>query len=879
MSSRDRPVTDIDFNDATPVSIYTRQYLKRTVQKMNFLNTINLYKGEKSNSKYIERYRNIWNPQTCTYNYNPYQVSHNCMFITANPSFIATDDEIKRAHAVLHNDKLIWNDLSYLKMYSTLYGKRFDNLYETIEGLNAEFNTKEKCIFAKFTYDRRTMNVPKAVLGIRPEHRNKIMYAPQYPINEIKRLHMINYTQQNQANGFWDRVQRSLHCIPYTMVGKKKHGVIYRYRPAFDARIVNQYCYLMMAYMPTMQDLNNFHAQKGLISMFDVKNCFDCIPLHPDDWEYAVAMTPLGLYRMEHLTYGWKNAAPVAQRIMNNMCLKVGNMIAYIDDLCMKHPWRYGTKEIAAQIRKLYEYCWEHKILLNPSKMFIAADQADGFGYSWGLLGKSVSLHYLKSKLLTLEKPTTVKTLENFIGVVGYIAPHVANWAILRYWLQDMKQKTVKQGKTTLNWTPEANIAYQNILILLNDLPILHAPTQDGQFCIKTDACNYGAGAVLYQKQIDMKRSTHNNKKYHWVICDMWSKAIPTNMRHCHSMVHEAWAIVKACEHWNFQLMKRKFLISTDNRPIANLFTQEWKYLNPTTQKTIKRLWTDISPMDFDTYHVPGLKNILADSLSRFTMKMFPSKRIERDKQQRILRPFISTDTNNKQLSEQEQQKLKSKTKIETNREKLNELITEAQKLTFSRRKLSRNVDIHMLNQLSTVVESQEKQISDILSAQDASFNNLMKKYRRQAKHTEYKRVAALVNSSNNLVSRDENELEDTARTILHDELLEMCKILTNCSKSLTNHINSIAHSETRSSNCDHLLFACQHCMNGKLIANAKNDTIQSDLDVIGKANDSYHFYNEKYQLSEFRDESKHDDTDTLINPSFDVNVVTRSQT
>ena len=193
---------------------------------------------------------------------------------------------------------------------------------------------KNKDIFATHTFSRRTMKTEYARLGIKEEYRDKIMYAKQYPIAESKRLHMINYTIENEKNGFWYKILQSQHCIPYTMVPKKnKQGIVTRMRPAFDGRIVNQYCRLMQCMMPTLQDFRNLHQIRGLTTMMDIKNCFDCIPLHPADRKYAVCLTPMGLYSMTCLTYGWMNAAPEAQKRMNRLAMYITNCLAYIDDI------------------------------------------------------------------------------------------------------------------------------------------------------------------------------------------------------------------------------------------------------------------------------------------------------------------------------------------------------------------------------------------------------------------------------------------------------------------------------------------------------------------------------------------------------------------
>ena len=141
------------------------------------------------------------------------------------------------------------------------------------------------------------MYTEPARLGIKPEHRDKIMYCPQYPISAEKRIHMINYTLINEENGFWYKIPRSQHGLPYLMVAKRNSkGIIIRYRPAFDARVVNQYCQLMQCNMPTFQDFRNLHQRKGLTTLADIKNFFDCMPLWWKDQKYAV-----GLHQWEYI--------------------------------------------------------------------------------------------------------------------------------------------------------------------------------------------------------------------------------------------------------------------------------------------------------------------------------------------------------------------------------------------------------------------------------------------------------------------------------------------------------------------------------------------------------------------------------------------------
>ena len=60
------------------------------------------------------------------------------------------------------------------------------------------------------------------------------------------------------------------------MVPKRyQNGVIYRYRPAFDARVLNKHCILIVCNIPTFMDFRNLHQKRGPTTIADLKNYFD----------------------------------------------------------------------------------------------------------------------------------------------------------------------------------------------------------------------------------------------------------------------------------------------------------------------------------------------------------------------------------------------------------------------------------------------------------------------------------------------------------------------------------------------------------------------------------------------------------------------------
>ena len=745
-------VNNIDYSKTEPVQLEEEYYNQDIInQQLKFVNTalgINSEDSPEFIDPKIDSRGNLVDKA---------RVWHKCMLINAKQSFLAGQAEIENAIKQHKNEELKFNNLDYLKTYPSKYGKRFNGLYEGVTKLVAKY----RHVFATHQFSRRTMKVEPARLGINPKFRGKTMFASQYPINEAKRRDMINYTIENENNGFWHPIKFSLHCVPYTMVPKRRHGVIYRYRPAFDGRIVNQYCDLMEANMPTIKDIDDLHSIPGFVTCADVKNCFDCIPLDKRDWEYAVCMTPLGLYQMTCLTYGWMNAAPEAQKIMNKLALSVGNTLAYIDDIAVKHPIEGNTQDICDSIERLFSYCDIHNIQLHPGKFYPACTESEGFSFVRTLEGSRVGEPYIK-KVLALAKPTTVKQLQEFIGVIGYIGRFIYHKALLTYWLNDLVNKA--DGKGKLKWTREADLAYEQLCHLVANSPLLYNPTKDGEFCVKTDACNYGIGAVLYQNQ---KHPETGEER--WVIVDMWSKTMPTQLRHCHSMVHEAYAIVHAMEHWQFYLLKRKFILSTDNNPVAHIFTHKYRDINPITQRQLLRLRTKVGMFTFESYHVPGIDNELADSLSRFTSEL-----LDRQGQPRMIQPWISEDTNEKPLTQDDIAALDA-------------YLAQGKQLKAKHQHLSMDKSFHTVTNLMCM--DHDSMYQSYKKDQNANWLNLLHDYRNTANYLETPRIRQYLDSAHAECVQF-NEFDDPSFISLREDVINIAQCIAQLPN---NNISNIA--------------------------------------------------------------------------------------
>ena len=541
----------------------------------------------------------------------PSNEQHQINFILMKESFRATLEEEVAAKLLNSNKVLKKTDLTYLKEVEKL-APRFNGLHSKMVALRNEFED----IFATETYSRRTMKVEPARLGIIEKFRHITCFRAQYPLSVQKRLWMIEYTNHNRKNGYWVPVDRTLHCIPYLMIPKRdKNGNIIRYRPAFDARVVNQYLELYPIHLPTMRDFDEIYSIKGLFTLMDLKNMFDCIPLHKADRPWSTVMTPVGIYMMHCLAYGFKNCPYYAQNIMNKFAMHCGLTLAYIDDVVMKHHWHWNAQQHIDHLRKAFEYFRAKNMLLNPSKFFPFVTKCTSFGIERTLHGSCISDAY-KQKILALTKPETKTQLREFQGVLNYVSRYIYNGSMIQYWLNQLLSETPEK-RGNLKWNDKAQVAFEQLKFLAANAPVLHNPTIDGEFMVKTDACLTGIGAVLYQQQYNPKI-----RKKEWIIVDMFHQMMPKDLRKAHSTVHEAYAVVQALQHWQMFLMKRKFILFTDNRPVAIVFTENYEKLNQLTQSQLIRLRVALAPFTFEIKHVKGVENKIADALSRESLKI-----------------------------------------------------------------------------------------------------------------------------------------------------------------------------------------------------------------------------------------------------------------
>ncbi|OBZ81090.1 Transposon Ty3-I Gag-Pol polyprotein, partial [Choanephora cucurbitarum] len=258
-----------------------------------------------------------------------------------------------------------------------------------------------------------------------------------------------------------------------------------------------------------------------------------------------------------------------------------------------------------AHVKSVIDELTRVKLILNPAKCHFAQRTIYLLGFCVSANGQT----YLDPRKVTntMEWPTprTGKDIQRFLGLVNYFREYVHKISVLTASLDTLRNHVGNLGSL---WTEKHDTAFHNLKQALLHAPILQPPNLELPFQVATDASDVGIGAVLYQQE-------SVSTKPHYI--GFMARSLTKSERNYGTTKRELLAIVFALQKFHTYLWGRHFLLHTDHKALVFIHTQ--KDLNAMLTN-----WFDtILNYNFTVIHLPGIDNILPDSLSR----LFHSKK------------------------------------------------------------------------------------------------------------------------------------------------------------------------------------------------------------------------------------------------------------
>ena len=256
-----------------------------------------------------------------------------------------------------------------------------------------------------------------------------------------------------------------------------------------------------------------------------------------------------------------------------------------------------SIEEHDQSIHKVLQRLEEKNLTLNPVKCEFRMDKVVFMGFLLSKYGIGPTEERVRAVLEAVQ-PTTPTEVRSFLGMVGFSARFIPNFATLAEPLRAISRQGVP-----FVWGNEQDASLKELKRQLASAPVLAYFDKDAHTRVIADASPVGLGAVLVQEKNGESRA----------VCYA-SRSLSQVERRYSQTEKEALALVWACVRLNLYLYGLQiFDLVTDHEALKVIYSRGYK---PSAR--IERWVLRLQPYKYKVCCVKSRDNI-ADALSRLT--------------------------------------------------------------------------------------------------------------------------------------------------------------------------------------------------------------------------------------------------------------------
>ena len=303
-------------------------------------------------------------------------------------------------------------------------------------------------------------------------------------------------------------------------------------------------------------------------------------------------ITHKGLFQFEVLAFGLSNAVSAFQREMETILDGLSNSKVYLDDI-MTHSKTFD--EHLGHLRLVFQRLEKAGLKIKPSKCLFAARETKFLGFDISIEG----IKPCEEKFEAIKKypvPHNQKTVKRFLGLASYYRKFIRGYSSI----VDPINRLLKKN-TKFVWTDACQEAFNKVINLLINPPILVYPDYSKEFYLTVDASGTGLGGILSQIN-----DTGEEK-----VIGYASRGLTDAEKNYSATELEACAVVWGINFFKHYLYGHKFIIWSDHNPL--------QYMDNMKNKTSKvnRWRLELSEYTYEIMYKKGVLNTNADALSR----------------------------------------------------------------------------------------------------------------------------------------------------------------------------------------------------------------------------------------------------------------------
>lgn len=386
--------------------------------------------------------------------------------------------------------------------------------------------------------------------------------------------------------------------VPVMKKGESEDGEVQmKVRMCLDARKLNDRT-RRDAYPLPHQDriLGRLGASKYL-STIDLSKAFWQIPLDPESRKYtAFRVFGRGLFQFTRLPFGLVNSPASLSRLMDKV-LGYGelepNVFVYLDDIVIAsntfEEHLRSLKDVARRLR-------EANLSINLEKSKFCVPELPYLGFVLSEKGVRPNPDKVES-IVNFERPTSVRSLRRFLGMVNYYRRFIDKFSELTAPLTDL----LKGKPKIIVWNEAAEQAFTLLKEKLITAPILVCPDFQVPFTIQTDASDTAIAGVLTQE--------FDGREH---VIAYFSRKLTMSQRAWKAAEKEGVAAMEAIEKFRPYVEGTRFTLITDSSALSFIMNTKWK---PSSK--LSRWSMLLQQYDMVVRHRKGSENVVPDALSR----------------------------------------------------------------------------------------------------------------------------------------------------------------------------------------------------------------------------------------------------------------------
>ncbi len=268
-------------------------------------------------------------------------------------------------------------------------------------------------------------------------------------------------------------------------------------------------------------------------------------------------------------------------------------MFAYMDDSRVGSPDRHTHLH---HLEAFFKALAANGLAINFEKCVFATPSLEILGHM--ILATGVAPTADHAAEIKIAHPSGYQAITRFLGMVNFYRRFLPKCAQILEPLTDL----LKGGTKTLEWTVSVQEAFQNAKRLLVAVVPLQHPAPNAELSLATDASDTHIGGVMQQKSGDR-----------WRPLGFFSHKLTDTESRYSTFDRELLAAHAAIKHFRHFCEGRAFQRWTDHKPLVTAISCVSAPISPRQQRHL----AFISEFNVQILYLPGLKNVVADFLSR----------------------------------------------------------------------------------------------------------------------------------------------------------------------------------------------------------------------------------------------------------------------